>query len=238
MNFHIVFCGILFVVSSAACAGLRYPRQSWQDPDDPHEFHFPDMPFPGDNDRYNDVFDFPGGPPGNFPPGLRPGFRPGGGNRGRPNQNQGWSSGNGQSSWGIPDDNQGWSNMNRPTTSRPSNNQNWGSPDDNMGWQNVNRPTTSRPSNNQNWGSPDDNMGWQNMNRPTTSTTTQRTTTDEAGSSTPRTFHLAPEGCDCPSTPQFNPVCGSDGNTYKNSGLLKCFRLCGVDVSQKRMGAC
>ncbi|KAJ9590098.1 hypothetical protein L9F63_016777 [Diploptera punctata] len=44
--------------------------------------------------------------------------------------------------------------------------------------------------------------------------------------------------CDCPSTPEFNPVCGTNGQTYNNPGKLKCARLCGTDVRVHYYGTC
>ncbi|KAI9581359.1 uncharacterized protein LOC119637807 [Glossina fuscipes] len=42
----------------------------------------------------------------------------------------------------------------------------------------------------------------------------------------------------CPSTMQYNPVCGTDGVNYHNSGRLDCARRCGKDVTARRFGIC
>ncbi|XP_049771135.1 salivary glue protein Sgs-3-like [Schistocerca cancellata] len=74
----------------------------------------------------------------------------------------------------------------------------------------TNRPITSRPI----------------TNRPNTS----RPTTPSAGA--------APQDCNCPSTNEFNPVCGTDGVSYPNPGRLRCAKDCGKRVSVYHIGNC
>ncbi|XP_039282346.1 uncharacterized protein LOC111063919 [Nilaparvata lugens] len=39
----------------------------------------------------------------------------------------------------------------------------------------------------------------------------------------------------CRVTQQYNPVCGSDNRTYANKLVLDCHRVCGFDVTMKRI---
>lgn len=43
-----------------------------------------------------------------------------------------------------------------------------------------------------------------------------------------RIIYIIPTGCDCPFTPQYSPVCGTDGQTYANFGIMSCNKECGV----------
>ncbi|CAD7003731.1 uncharacterized protein LOC101455129 [Ceratitis capitata] len=42
----------------------------------------------------------------------------------------------------------------------------------------------------------------------------------------------------CPSTMEYNPVCGSDNQNYHNHARLDCATRCGQVVSYVRMGTC
>lgn len=64
------------------------------------------------------------------------------------------------------------------------------------------------------------------------STTTQGTTTTRAPQSYRRCLNA------CPRTYEYNPVCGTDGNTYSNAQTLKCARSCGQNVNLRRPGTC
>ncbi|CAH2046958.1 unnamed protein product, partial [Iphiclides podalirius] len=43
---------------------------------------------------------------------------------------------------------------------------------------------------------------------------------------------------DCPTTPEYNPICGTNNVTYQNRGRLECAKFCGVDVEVKRLSPC
>ncbi|XP_022828176.1 mucin-2-like [Spodoptera litura] len=77
--------------------------------------------------------------------------------------------------------------------------------------------------------------------RPTWEPTTEvipETTTDAEEVFT--TLSPEIESCieSCPSTPEFNPVCGTNGETYPNEGKLFCAKSCGVNVEIRRRSAC
>ncbi|XP_055842462.1 uncharacterized protein LOC129909401 [Episyrphus balteatus] len=42
----------------------------------------------------------------------------------------------------------------------------------------------------------------------------------------------------CPTTAQYDPICGSDSVNYHNLGRLNCAAGCGVEVTMVRSGTC
>ncbi|XP_014362279.2 uncharacterized protein LOC106713891 [Papilio machaon] len=65
----------------------------------------------------------------------------------------------------------------------------------------------------------------------TTETTIYPTTTTESDSQ---------RRCiaSCPTTPEYNPICGTNNVTYQNMGKLECAKICGIDVELKRLSPC
>ncbi|XP_053604565.1 uncharacterized protein LOC128671817 isoform X1 [Plodia interpunctella] len=144
----------------------------------------------------------------------------------RPWQNQNqlpWQNqnGGGQSSWQNQNQNGG--------AQFPWQNQNGGRP-----WQNQNQNQGQSPWQNQNQNGGQGQFPWQNQNQnqlPTTASTTQAPN-GNGGSSNAECLR------NCPVTPEYNPVCGTDNVTYTNPGRLGCAQACGVSVSLLRSSPC
>ncbi|KRF98971.1 uncharacterized protein Dwil_GK27098 [Drosophila willistoni] len=42
----------------------------------------------------------------------------------------------------------------------------------------------------------------------------------------------------CPTTPEYNPICGSNMQLYLNEQKFNCARFCGADIQIVRRGSC
>ncbi|XP_074033309.1 uncharacterized protein [Leptinotarsa decemlineata] len=69
---------------------------------------------------------------------------------------------------------------------------------------------------------------------PSVSSTTTGTTTTRA----PASFRRCLTACRNLTTQEYNPVCGTNGETYHNRGALNCGARCGANVQFFRMGTC
>ncbi|KAG6446027.1 hypothetical protein O3G_MSEX004210 [Manduca sexta] len=80
-----------------------------------------------------------------------------------------------------------------------------------------------------------------NVNRTIITTPTPTPSATPTPTPTPTTFwQLELVACVkvCPHTPEYNPVCGTNGITFENLSILRCVQLCGVSVNIHRASAC
>ncbi|XP_012283431.1 four-domain proteases inhibitor [Orussus abietinus] len=80
----------------------------------------------------------------------------------------------------------------------------------------------------------DDNANGSDWGQPRPATSSAATTTQAPAEPT----RMSDCEASCPSTPEYNPVCGTDGVSYSNPGRLTCARRCGKVVETNHFGPC
>ncbi|XP_060869658.1 putative uncharacterized protein DDB_G0286901 [Metopolophium dirhodum] len=146
-------------------------------------------------------------------------------------QNQWGTNGNnqGQNQWGTNGNNQG---QNQWGTNGNNQGQNqWGTNGNNQGQNNQeNRPPTQ----------PITNQG----NRPPTQPTTNQnpvqtsTTSSNSDEASEEQRNMCNATCRERITNEYNPVCGSDSQTYQNRRFLDCVANCGIITEFSYIGTC
>ncbi|KAK4887825.1 hypothetical protein RN001_004096 [Aquatica leii] len=91
---------------------------------------------------------------------------------------------------------------------------------------NNNRPTNQRPTNQRPINQPP-------INQPPPITERATTTT-----LAPAQYTSCFQSCRGRTTPQYNPVCGSNGESFNNMGLLQCAQACGQRITFASPGTC
>lgn len=157
----------------------------------------------------------------------------------RPNQQQGFNNRpSGQSQWGTngnnPGQNQWGTNGNNAGQNQwgtngnnPGQNQ-WGTNGNNPG-QNQWGTNGNNPAQNQ-WGTNGNNPGSNPVQTSTTATNSEQES--EAQRNTCNT------SCREKITNEYNPVCGSDSQTYQNRRFLDCVANCGIPTEFSYIGTC
>ncbi|KOC59151.1 hypothetical protein WH47_11227 [Habropoda laboriosa] len=64
------------------------------------------------------------------------------------------------------------------------------------------------------------------------------TTSSSTSTAAPSNVQLEQCVAACPTTPEYNPVCGTDNAIYTNIGKLRCTMSCGKDVNLQYYGRC
>ncbi|XP_026808978.1 putative uncharacterized protein DDB_G0286901 isoform X2 [Rhopalosiphum maidis] len=211
---------------------LRYYHSSWVNNYDPspkrttrQENRRPRPPMPNREDPFGDL-DPQTNNQGQWSNGgnQRPN-RPQGFNNRPSNQNQWSTNGNNpvQNQWGTngnnPGQNQWGTNGNNPGQNQ------WGTNGNNPG-QNQWGTNGNSPGQNQ-WN----NQG-QNNQVQTSTTATNSEEVNEAQRNTCNT------NCREKITNEYNPVCGSDSQTYQNRRFLECVANCGIPTEFSYIGTC
>ncbi|CAI6350951.1 unnamed protein product [Macrosiphum euphorbiae] len=160
------------------------------------------------------------------------------------NQNQWGTTGNnqGQNQWGTNGNNQG-QNLQWGTNGNNQGQNQWGTNGNNQGQSNQgNRPPTQQNTNQGNRPptQPNTNQG----NRPTTQPTTNQnpvqtsTTSSNSEEASEEQRNACNATCRERITNEYNPVCGSDSQTYQNRRFLDCVANCGIITEFSYIGTC
>ncbi|NP_001280437.1 uncharacterized protein LOC100161742 precursor [Acyrthosiphon pisum] len=180
--------------------------------------------------------------------------RPSGGNQGqwsnqRPNQQPG-----NQNQWGTNGNNQG-QNLQWGTNGNNQGQNQWGTNGNNQG-QNQWGTNGNNQGQNQ-WGTNGNNQGQSNQgnrpptqpntnqgNRPPTQPTTNQnpvqtsTTSSNSEEASEEQRNACNATCKERITNEYNPVCGSDFQTYQNRRFLDCVANCGIITEFSYIGTC
>ncbi|CAG9787863.1 unnamed protein product [Diatraea saccharalis] len=70
------------------------------------------------------------------------------------------------------------------------------------------------------------------------STVTTSSTTTVIPSSTPSLEVIRTCMLNCPTTSEYNPICGSNGVTYDNPSRFECAKMCGLNIQMLRRSRC